>query len=289
MGQGDRMKERSPFTAADLAEMDMLILDRATQVIAMEDVYEGNRDPRAVALRHDVDASNPRTAHALDTAVKMAEWEAARGYRSTYYILHTAPYWDKPGFREQLEQIANHGHEIGVHANCLAEALRTGRDPDMILDEALAVLRGYGHTIRGVAGHGDPFCNRDRNIVAGEVSCANDEQFVECARPQEGRPDRIITRGRIALALSPRPLADFGLEYEALKLAYDRPKILPFRISDSGGRWLNPGWEETVVKWNYERALHPHVDVPSPDVRQLHMLIHPDWWNLAFVPSKVPA
>src|SRR6185295_7735468 len=110
---------------ADLAELDMLLLDRAKAVIAMEDMHDGNRDPNTIAMRHDVDAG-----HALATAVRIAEWEAHRGYRSSYYILHTSPYWLAPGFRESLEQIANHGHEIGIHANALAEALRTGRDPD---------------------------------------------------------------------------------------------------------------------------------------------------------------
>lgn len=277
---GFRVRPRAPFQADDLAEMDELLLSRASAVVAMEDVHDGHRDPNSIGLRHDVDAG-----HALDTAVKIAEWEAGRGYRSTYYVLHTSPYWLAKGFLEALDSIAKHGHEIGIHSNALAEALRTGRDPDLILDEALSTLRAFGFQIRGVAGHGDPFCNRDR--APGEITFANDEHFVECARPQEGKPDRTITRGNISLTLKPRPLADFGLDYEALVTAHAVRGVKPFRISDSGGRWLNPGWEETVEKWNHERKSHPAVTWPIQNIGQLHFLWHPDWWQQAFV--RVPA
>jgi hypothetical protein len=271
------MRQRAPFSRRDLDEIDTSLLARASAVVAMEDVWDGHRTPSSIGMRHDVDAG-----HALATAVRMAAWEAERGYRSTYYILHTSPYWNAPGFNEALDAIADQGHEIGIHSNALAEALRTGRDPDLILEQAIDTLRDYGHTIRGVAGHGDPFCNRDR--APGEITFANDEQFVECARPQEGLPDRKINRGKITLRLRPRPLSDFGLEYEALTLAK-----FPFRISDSGGRWLNPGWEETVQRWQTERLTMPDVENPDKQIRQLHFLLHPDWWAEAFTAAEVAA
>lgn len=275
------MRSNAPFNSDDLAELDDLLLSRATAVVAMEDVHDGHKDPRAIGLRHDVDAG-----HALKTAVKMAEWEAGRGYRSTYYILHTSPYWLSEGFADALDRIAGYGHEIGIHSNALAEALRTGRDPDVILEQAIATLRGFGFRVRGVAGHGDPFCNRDRG--PDEITFANDEQFLECARPKEGAPDRTITRGSRSITLKPRSLSEFGLEYEALKLAYGKG-MLPFRISDSGGRWLKPGWEETVEKWNRQRFENPDVDRPTQEIRQMHMLIHPDWWHRAFARRRVHA
>ena len=278
------MNERAPFTASDLAEMDDSLFSRASAVIAMEDVHDGHRDPNAIGLRHDVDGTNSMTREALQTAVRIAEWEAERGYRATFYILHTAPYWMATGFAGALDRIAELGHEIGIHSDALAEALVTGRDPDQILDEALSTLRGLGFQVRGVAGHGNPICNREAG--PGEGSFANDEQFLECARPQEGEPNRTIERSRFGttLTLRPRSLLDFGLEYEALKVAYDGAEIMPFRISDSGGRWLNPGWEETVERWQHEREHHPNTTVPSKTIRQLHFLWHPDWWQHAFTP-----
>jgi hypothetical protein len=263
------MRESHPFRADDLSELDERLLSRARAVVSIREVFAGNKHPDVIGLRHDCDSYE-----SLATAMSMAEWEAERGYRSTYYILHTSPYWERPLFRERLEAIALCGHEIGIHTNALAEALRTGRNPDEILEEALATLRGYGFTVRGAAGHGDPFCNRDRG--EGEITFANDEQFLECPRPQEGSPRRNITRGNITLRLSPRPLAHFGLDYEALFLGLPNP----FRMSDSGGRWLFP-FSETVEAFQAEQS--------ADDPRQLHLLIHPDWWAQAFTREAVAA
>lgn len=272
------MNQRAPFTAADLAELDMRLLDQAARVIAMEDVYDGDRDPNAIGLRHDCDAG-----HSLSTAVKMAEWEAERSYRSTYFVLHTSPYWNAPGFCAALERIVDLGHEIGIHNDALAEALVTGRDPDTILSEAIDTLRSYGFSIRGAVGHGNALCNRD--AAPGELHFANDEQWDTCRRPAYGAPDRTITRGNRTLKLNPRPLSDFGLEYEALWIS----NPFPFRASDSGGKWVNPGWDETVVKWAEQRACFPDFTEATKAVRQLHLNVHPDWWRKAFVPARAAA
>ena len=277
------MKQNAPFYDADLAEMDDSLFARASAVVSMSDVHDGHRDPNSIGLRHDVDGTNNATREALQTSVKMAEWEADRGYRSTYYILHTAPYWMADGFAHALDRIAECGHEIGIHADALAEGIRTGRDPDQILDEAIGVLRNLGFSVRGVVGHGNPICNRDS--APGEPWFANDEQFDLCRRPDYGPAERTIRRGNRTLELRPRPLSDFGLEYEALWSAHP----FAFRISDSGGKWLNPGWDETVVKWQTERAHHGNVSAPTRDVRQLHVLVHPDWWQHAFTPAAVAA
>lgn len=271
------MRALAPFRDDDLEELDERFLARAAKVVAMEDVVAGERAPNVIGLRHDCDAG-----HSLATAIKMARWEAERGYRSTYYVLHTSPYWKYPNFRQMLDEIAACGHEIGIHTDALAEALKTGRDPGQILDEALALLRGFGFPVRGVAGHGNPICNRER--APGEITFANDEQFLECRRVKEGPADRVITRGRISLQLAPRPLADFGLEYEALWSAYP----FPWRISDSGGKWLNPGFEETAEQ--FARQLDV-TDLPTATEapRQLHALIHPDWWGQAFVSEAIAA
>lgn len=268
------MRERAPFRADDLEELDERFLARAARVVAMEDVVAGERAPNVIGLRHDCDAG-----HSLATAVNIARWEAERGYRSTFYILHTSPYWGFPHFREMLDEIAGYGHEIGIHTDALAEALKTGRDPGLILDEALATLRGFGFPVRGVAGHGNPMCNRDR--APGEITFANDEQFLECRRVKEGPADRLITRGNISLRLAPRPLADFGLEYEALWSAYP----FPWRISDSGGKWLNPGFDETAEQ--FARQLDV-TDLPTATEapRQLHFLWHPDWWGSCWAETR---
>lgn len=271
------MRERRPFRRDDLEELDERFLAKAARVVALEDCHDGDRAPNVIGLRHDCDAGQ-----SVATAVKMARWEHEHGYRSTYYLLHTAPYWNFPEFPEMVERIALLGHEIGIHTNALAESLRTGEDPDLILERAIKRLRDLGYRIRGVAGHGDPFCNRDR--AEGEIMFANDEQFAECRRPKYGEADRLITRGSVSRRLAPRPLADFGLEYEALWSGYP----FPFRFSDSGGRWMSPGFDETADRFDLQTKVSSLPETHE-DPSQLHLLIHPDWWHQAFLPVRAAA
>lgn len=63
--------------------------------------------------------------HAFD-AVAFAEWEAARGYRASYYVLPTAWYWPEPSTVPNLRRLVELGHEVGLHQDCVAEAYRQG-------------------------------------------------------------------------------------------------------------------------------------------------------------------
>src|SRR5262245_21296163 len=105
----------------------------------------------AVALRHDVD-------HDIDLALEMAWLEADFGIRSSYFILHTAPYFTDPMLGEKCRQIAVLGHEVAFHNNLLADFLKTGRPPDQTCRDVLAQMRSWGVRVDGVSGHGDPLC-----------------------------------------------------------------------------------------------------------------------------------
>lgn len=232
------------YHLTELAEL----LAEARAVVSMRQVYEGATADDVIGLRHDVDDNRG----SLKTAVRMAEWEEKHGYRSTYYLLHTASYWGAPGFPGAVEFIAGCGHEIGIHTNAITEALQTGRNHHDILAEAIGYLRRLGHEIVGVAAHGDPLCY--------EAHYINDEMFLECARPEMGEPDRTISYGSRELPLEPRPLAAFGLLYDTHRLPHGR------YLSDSGGRWNEP--------------------FPGIGTGQLHVLQHPDWWGRVFTDKQ---
>jgi hypothetical protein len=241
------VRNEAPFQPDDLEQIDNRLLGIAAAVIPMRDVAAGVSDRELIGLRHDVD-------NVIGPAVAFAEWEADRGYRSTYFILHTAPYWhNEPLLRTSLERIAGFGHEIGIHNNAIAEASETGGDPADILMAATEQLRSYGHTIRGTVAHGDPRCYGR----GGQVQFVNDELFSECRRPVYGDAERPAGRTRI----TPVPLATFGLDYDASWL----PRGM--YLSDSGGRWSQP--------FNRVCDAFPHD-------AQLHVLVHPDWWPEAF-------
>jgi hypothetical protein len=226
----------------------------------MHDVYKGDTGARVIGLRHDVDDN----AGSFDTALRMAEWEFEHGYSSTYYLLHTAYYWERalieaPRFEEL-------GHEVGIHVNALAESFRVRREPHLILARALSDLRSTGVRVVGCVAHGDPLCREGARVVF-----CNDEMFAESPRPALGPRTRMIERGGVVHPLSPMPRSVFGLEYDANWLSRGD------YISDSGGQW-NPrpdSFELAVSHW--------------AEAGQLHVLIHPDWWGEAFVPMEVAA
>lgn len=241
------MRNSQPFTRDDLRDFGSQLLERAEAVVAMREIAAGEKHPDVIGLRHDVD-------NMIEPCRELAEWEHRHGWRSTYFVLHDSPYWGDPELPRILEEIAGHGHEIGIHANAIAVALDRGGDPDAILYSALERLRGWGHRVTGVVAHGDRICHR--------AVFVNDEQFVECARPDYGAPDRMLRYAGMELELRPRPLADFGLEYDSIHL--DRAMYL----SDSGGSW-NEEWRSICARF------------PNP-FGQLHILQHPCWWIRAF-------
>lgn len=206
----------------------------------------------SIGMRHDVD-------NVLAPAVAMAQWEAERGYRSTYFILHTAPYWqEKDTLRSGLEVIAECGHEIGFHINAITAAIETGRDPVAIAAEAVGELRDYGYHVHGVVAHGDHACY--------QYGFINDEIFTESARPEYGAPDRQIAKP--SLQLRPVPRSALGFDYDPNWLSRGD------YLSDSGGTWSQP-FDEVTGRW--------------PNAGQLHMLVHPDWWAEAFAAVEQPA
>lgn len=245
------MRRSHPFLPEDLESLDATF-KLAKAVVPMREIAEGNDDPLVIGLRHDVDDNGD----SFGTALKLAEWEAGRGYRSTYYLLHSAQYWNPGGrqFVSTIQRMLTLGHEVGIHVNALAQAIRTGRDPHELLAEALAELRAAGADVVGSAGHGDELC-RKFNFV-------NDEIFSECPRPGYGGRGREIGPAGEGLRLEVKPRATYGLVYDSIWL----PRR--FYASDSGGTWNKP-WGEVEAE-----ALS--------DEGQLHILLHPDWWGQAF-------
>jgi len=239
----------SPFYRPDLDDLGEF-LARADRVVPMFDIHRGDSGPGVIGLRHDVD-DNPGS---LYTALRLAEWEFEHGYASTFYLLHGSYYWGDEMLivAEHLEEL---GHEVGIHVNAVAEALRLRRDPHVLLDEALTYLRSAVR-VRGCVAHGDPLC-----MDGGEVRFVNDEMFSDSPRPKVGPATRTLTVGQSSLRLAPIPRATYGLEYDANWLSRGD------YLSDSGGKW-SQRFEDVAEAW--------------PGRGQLHMLVHPDWWAEAF-------
>ena len=214
----------------------------------MRDVFKGDTDPFVIGLRHDVD-DNPGS---FETALAMAEWEFEHGYSSTYFLLHHSHYWDEDMF-VRVSEFEELGHEVGIHCNAIAEALRQDRDPHMILADALTELRSAGVRVVGSVAHGDQLCHKACFI--------NDEIFLESPRPDYGERHRFVEWEGVIIPLSQLPRRAHMLEYDASWLT--RANYL----SDSAGLWSQP-FDEVCADFG---------------AGQLHVLIHPDWWTQAFV------
>lgn len=258
------LRRRRTFGPADLESLAAL-LHSAKSVVPVRELaaMPAAARPQVLAIRHDMD-------HEIENSLRFAEWEAERGIRASYYVLHTDWYWgerpDRPTdfLLRRLERVAALGHEVGVHNNAIAAAVRRGGDPVEILAEVVDALRRAGFDVTGTVAHGDRLCREARFI--------NSEVFVETPFPEYGEPRRTVVyvnpeSGRRAeVPLRPVPMSTLGLAYEAGYVGH-----VPY-FSDTGGHW------------NAEPELIARHFGEGRDA--LEILAHPVWWAFSDEPIR---
>ena len=114
-----------------------------------------------IGLRHDVDND-------LKVAYRFSKTEKDLGFRSTYYILHTANYYladpaNKAVHSDSILPILrdmqnNSGFEIGWHNDLVTLQVVYHIDPVDFLHQELNWLRNNGIKIVGTSSHGSPYC-----------------------------------------------------------------------------------------------------------------------------------
>lgn len=242
-------------------------LDHFGQTVTVGELHQDRQSKRLVALRHDVD-------YDLDFAMEMSHWEHQRGVRATYFLLHTAPYWNDPRLAQKCLQIQEFGHEVGLHVNVLTEWVQGQvSDVGQRLAELLEPLRQAGVRIIGTAAHGDRECYERgfinywifRELRPADPTTEESGRTAEGVRV-EGEQDRIqypainaIKRnadGR-RLALWSVSMQQLGLEYHAWHVPHDQ------YFTDSGGDW--------------NRSDDP-LDHPLTSGRA-QILMHPIYWR----------
>lgn len=244
-------------------------LEHFGPTVPMVDFVERAREPDLVALRHDID-------YDLDIALETAFWENRLGRRATYFMLHSAGYWNDPQLLEKCLQIQDFGHEVGLHTNLIAQWYR-GEIDDIgaALGELLEKFRKAGLDVKGVAAHGDALCYEVgfTNYWLFEELRPSEPVATEAGVTAEGtrtrQRARAISYPQTGHALK-RPdganfdywslrLADFGLLYEGSRVEADN------YFSDSGGGW--------------KRSPDP-LDSDLSRGRNL-VLMHPIYWTNA--------
>lgn len=240
-------------------------LDRFGRTVPVRDLHQRSDARAMVALRHDVD-------YDLDAALELAFHEAARGCRASFFLLHTASYWNDPQLAEKCLQLQDFGHEVGIHLNLLPQWI-AGEidDPGARLPEILAPLRAAGVEISGVSSHGARECYQHGVInywIFRELRPERPEATEDC-RTAEGplatgddkpipypRSHRLTRPDGTVLPLWSVSLTDVGLDYEAFHVHHD------LYFSDSGGRW--------------KRTPDP---MAHPLEGRVQVLMHPIYWR----------
>lgn len=215
-------------------------LDHFGPTVPVATLHDRPGRRHAVGLRHDVD-------YDLDLALEMAYHEHRRGDRATYFLLHTADYWDDPDLADKCLQLQDFGHEVGLHVNLITQWARGEIDDiDQALEQLLGPLRQAGVNVRGVAAHGDRACYEHgfANHWCFAELRGEDPQTSEHLRTAEGPPaddptfqlpyppsHELCRDDGARLKLWSSSLAAHGLAYHAFHVPHDR------YFTDSGGTW----------------------------------------------------
>ena len=214
-----------------------------------------------IGLRHDIDND-------LNIAFQFSEVEYKLGFRSTYFILHTAPYYlensnnmavhsDK--ILPILKTMQNKRHfEIGWHNDLVTLQVIYNINPVTFLHNELNWLRSNGINIVGTASHGSNYCKTYHYL--------NYYFFEECTLPVQPNFTNNITVpvGGKSIDLKKGNLKDFGLQYEAYFL--NNNKYFSDAKITEGVRW-NIGMLDLSQLQQGDRViilLHPiHWHKPS--------------------------
>jgi peptidoglycan/xylan/chitin deacetylase (PgdA/CDA1 family) len=225
-------------------------------VVPLREFSSAPRDRVVVALRHDVEER-------FRNALEMAALEAEHGIRTTYFMLHTAPYygrtrWQRASHDESLvpglRRLQEMGHEVGWHNDLVTLQCVYGIEPRGYLAAELAWLRENGIDVTGSAKHGSYWARR--------LDYDNNDFFADFEEVA-GRPSKSeVAVGERRCVLAKGRLAEFGLDYEAYHLGEDH-YFSDGRFDANGSRW------------------HPdQLDLEALEPGDtLIVLTHPDYWD----------
>jgi len=232
-----------------------------TQTLSNFHKYGSN----VVSLRHDVD-------HSIDAALEMAFFENYHGYRSTYFILPYSSYWNDNDLYKKILQIADFGHEIGIHFNGISDWINHNiSDIEYDLIKIIKNFNENGIRINGISSHGDSLCYKYNyiNYWAFKNIKPDNPKLSESGRTAEGVVDKsgekkiIYPDDDCIIRDDGKKFKFWSIDYNSLKIKY-HAWHLKFNnyYSDSGG-----SWKRTNDPLNFNITNN-----------KTQVLIHPEYW-----------
>lgn len=222
------------FTWEKYGEFLKQISDKSKYTVLPLNEFKNTTDPTkiVIGLRHDVDNN-------LSVAYDFSETEYNLGFRSTYYILHSAAYYlanssdlstHTGNILPILKKMQDERKlEIGWHNDLVTLQVVYNIDPVSFLHNELSWLRSNGIRINGTASHGSPYCYVYKYL--------NYYFFEECTFPVTGQfvNNINIPVNGVQVPMKKGRLSDFGLDYEAYFLGYN--KAFSDATITNGIRW----------------------------------------------------
>jgi hypothetical protein len=218
---------------------------RFADFAADEAAASGAREPFCI-LRHDVDYSPA-------AALRMAEQEAGRGIRATYFLLAGTRYYNllAPEHAHVARTLVEWGHEVGLHydVNSFAPFARE-EWPRLLRAQAALLGEISGQAVTSIAMHQpalngtDPFAGMDLGFVnAYDARFTRESTYVsDSCRAWRNRGWEMLADGplppRLHLCLHP---INWG--------AHDRDRVTIFRdVHDELAAGLADAGEELLAK-----------------------------------------
>lgn len=256
------------FTWEKYASFLTKISDTSKYIVLPINEFRKTLNPNkiVIGLRHDVD-------YDLEVAYKFSETESGLGFRSTYYILHTAPYYlaNSNNMAVHSENILpvlkimqnDRKFEIGWHNDLVTLQAVYNIDPVSFLHNELAWLRSNGINIYGTSSHGSNYCYLYKYL--------NYYFFEEYTYPVVGQFVNNLTLpiNLLEVPMKKGKLKDFNLEYEAYFI--------------NNNKYFSDATVTNGIRW----------DIGKLDLNQLQagdrviILLHPIHWHKASVAANI--
>ncbi|MFT4561412.1 MAG: hypothetical protein ACI9BW_001153 [Gammaproteobacteria bacterium] len=194
---------------------------------------------RLCGIRHDIDID-------VRTALTLAELEQQYGIRSTWFVLHTAPYYGEfeggkfkrhDAMLHVYKRLQDLGHEIALHTDAMHVYQVQQLDGAQAITTEIEWLRENGIKVVGTTAHNSASVYGAENFA---IFKGRPQSFSD--RAAEARTE-VTHNGRWA-ALGVLDEAQLGLQYEANDLFWQDDVSVAYAATRGVNRW----------RWNSESS-----------------------------------